>query len=99
MHVQLLYFHGCPHRVVAQQRLRSALATIGRRDQAVELVLVETSADAERLGFIGSPTLVVDGRDPFAKGGEHSALACRVYSTRWGQAGSPSVEQLVEVLS
>jgi len=42
---------------------------------------------------------VVDGRDPFAKGGEQSGLACRLYSTPQGPAGSPTIEQLVELLS
>ena len=97
--VQLLYFDGCPHWTVAEERLRLALASTGNGGQAIEHVLVETPEDAERLGFIGSPTVVVDGRDPFAKGGEQSALACRVYSTPQGPAGSPTIEQLVELLS
>ena len=99
MEVRLLYFDGCPHWTVAEERLRVALASIGSGGQAIEHVLVETPEDAERLGFIGSPTVVVDGRDPFAKGGEQSALACRVYSTPQGPEGSPTIEQLVEVLS
>ena len=99
VHVQLLYFEGCPHRIVAEERLRSALATIGRPDQAVEHVLVESPEDAERLGFIGSPTILVDGRDPFARGTEQAALACRVFTTPDGLAGAPTVGQLVEVLS
>lgn len=97
--VRLLYFDGCPHWSVAEERLRLALASMGSGGQAIERVLVETPEDAERLGFIGSPTVVVNGRDPFAKGGEQSALACRVYSTPQGPAGSPTIEQLVEVLS
>lgn len=97
--VRLLYLDGCPHWSVAEERLRLALASMGSGGQAIERVLVETPEDAERLGFIGSPTVVVNGRDPFAKGGEQSALACRVYSTPQGPAGSPTIEQLVEVLS
>lgn len=99
MDVRLLYFDGCPHWTGAEERLRTALASIGRDDQAIEHVLVETPEDAERLGFIGSPTVLVDGRDPFARGDEQPALACRVYSTPEGLAGSPTIEQLVEVLS
>lgn len=55
--------------------------------------------EAEELGFIGSPTVLVDGRDPFARGGEPVAMACRVFRTPDGLAGSPTVEQLVEALS
>ena len=60
---------------------------------------METPEEAERLAFIGSPTILVDGRDPFASGNEPSALACRVFTTPDGRAGCPTVEQLVEVLS
>jgi hypothetical protein len=99
MDVRLLYFDGCPHGPVAEGRLRSALAGVGRDDVAIERVFVETPEDADRLGFIGSPTILVDGRDPFANGDEQPALACRVFSTPEGRAGSPTVDQLVEVLS
>jgi hypothetical protein len=99
MGVSLLYSDGCPHRTVAVQRLGAALAEVGRGDDSVRHVLVETSEDAERLGFIGSPTILVDGKDPFAAGNEQPALACRVFNTPDGLAGSPTVEQLVEVFS
>ena len=98
MDVRLLYFDGCPHWVVAEERLRSALASIGRDDETIQRVLVETPEDAERLGFIGSPTILLDGRDPFATGNEQPALACRVFSTPDRRAGSPTVAQLVEAL-
>lgn len=99
MDVRLLYFDGCPHSAVAEQRLTSAMAIVGRGEQAIRRVLVETPEDAERLGFLGSPTILVDGRDPFATGDEQPALACRLFSTPDGRAGAPTVEQLVEVLS
>jgi hypothetical protein len=98
MDLRLLYFDGCPHWRVAEQRLRSALASAGLDDQ-VEHVLVETPEDAERLGFLGSPTILIDGHDPFARGDELPAMACRVFSTPNGLEGSPTVEQLADVLS
>lgn len=99
MDVRLLYLNGCPHWTVAEERLRSALASVGRDDEAIQRVLVETPEDAVRLGFIGSPTILLDGRDPFATGDEQAALACRVFSTPEGRAGSPTVGQLAEALS
>ncbi|HET7305024.1 MAG TPA: thioredoxin family protein [Segeticoccus sp.] len=98
MDVQLLYFDGCPHWTLAEERLHSALARAGRDDE-IRHVLVDTPEDAERLGFVGSPTILVDGHDPFASGEEQPALACRVFSTPNGAEGSPTVEQLVEALS
>lgn len=97
MDVRLLYFNECPHWTVAEERLRTALASTGGDDRAIEHVLVETRENAERSGFIGSPMVLVDGRNPFARGDEQPALACRVYSTPMGPTGSPTVEQ-VEVL-
>ncbi|GAB3885155.1 thioredoxin family protein [Terrabacter terrigena] len=99
MDVQLLYFDGCPNWLVAEERLRDALAVAGRGDARISRVLVETPQEAEQLGFIGSPTILLDGRDPFATGTERPALACRVFTTPEGRAGSPTVEQLVEALS
>ncbi|WP_353952203.1 thioredoxin family protein [Knoellia sp. S7-12] len=99
MDIRLLYLDGCPHVSVVEVRLKSALAIVGRGEETIQHVLVETPEDAERLGFIGSPTVLVDGTDPFATGDEHSALACRMFSTPDGRAGSPTVEQLAQVLS
>lgn len=97
--MSLLYFAGCPHRTLAEQRLYAALAAVGRTGEPVRHVLVENSEDADLLGFVGSPTILVDGKDPFRTGYEKPAFACRVYTTPEGLAGSPSVQQLVEVLA
>lgn len=59
---------------------------------------VETAEDAERLQFIGSPTVLINGRDPFAGAGKALGLTCRVYETPDGLAGSPTLEQLRESL-
>ncbi|MDU0314090.1 hypothetical protein RKE38_10375 [Phycicoccus sp. M110.8] len=60
---------------------------------------VESTEDADRLGFTGSPTILLDGTDPFPQPGEISALSCRVYTTPDGLAGSPTVEQLADALT
>ncbi|HKN81371.1 MAG TPA: thioredoxin family protein [Actinomycetota bacterium] len=99
MEVRLLYFEGCPHWQTMHDRLRAALRAEGMASVEPILVPVETAEDAERLRFIGSPTMLVDGRDPFAGGTEASfGLTCRVYQTLEGLAGSPSVEQLRSAL-
>ncbi|GEK19894.1 thioredoxin family protein [Cellulomonas xylanilytica] len=99
MDVTLRYFDGCPNWRLAQQRLRAALDCTGHGDVAIVLERVETAADAARVGFIGSPTILLDGVDPFGRPGATGSLSCRLYSTADGLAGSPSVDQLVEVLS
>lgn len=99
MKVELLYFDGCPNWMVADERLAEAAQLVSRDDLTVHRCKVDTEQDAIAVKFTGSPTILIDGQDPFATGDEHVGLACRVYSTPHGLAGSPSVEQMVEVLS
>ncbi len=95
----LRYFDGCPHWRTAYERVNEVLAEIGDDAVAVALERVETPEDAERLRFAGSPTVLVNGEDPFE--GEVAGgygLSCRVYQTPEGPAGFPTKEQLREVL-
>jgi hypothetical protein len=98
MRVTLRHFEGCPNWQTADARLRTVLDSTGHRDVIVTYEKVETPEDAERLGFIGSPTVLVAGSDPFAWPGAPEGLARRVCITPDGLAGSPTLEQLTEVL-
>lgn len=89
--VQLLYFDGCPNWRLMEARLGVLAAELGFD---VEQVLVESEEDAERWAFHGSPSVLIDGRDPFAPAGAAVGLACRIYSTPSGVHGSPTLEQL-----
>ena len=99
MRVELLYFDGCPNWSVADERLADALRAARTDGVSVERRRVETIEDAEALGFLGSPTIRIDGTDPFASGVERVGLACRVYATPAGISGSPTTDQLVAVMS
>jgi len=96
--VILRYFDGCPNWHTTQTRLREALDSTGHADTPVGHQRVETQEDAERLRFVGSPTVLVDGHDPFLTPGAPVGLACRVYRTPEGLRGSPTLEQLRQVL-
>ncbi|MDQ4131223.1 MAG: thioredoxin family protein [Actinomycetota bacterium] len=97
MRVQLLYFAGCPSWRLADERL-SALAV--ERGFELERRKVETPEQAAELGFRGSPTILVDGRDPFGEDDEPlEGLSCRVYHTPEGPTGVPTDEQLRDALS
>lgn len=98
MDVALVYFDGCPHWQVADERLREALAQAGQGDVAVEYRTVSTREEAEAAEFRGSPTVLVNGRDPFLDRESPVGLSCRVYRTDDGLAGSPTVRQLIGVL-
>jgi len=61
--------------------------------------LVDTLEDAERVGFHGSPSILVDGVDVFAGPNAAVGLSCRVYRTPDGPAGAPTMEQLRAALT
>jgi hypothetical protein len=98
MNVQLLHFTACPHWRTVHARLTEALTRAGLPGQPVELVEVGNDEDAEALLFPGSPTVRLDGNDPFPHADGAHGLTCRVYRTPDGLAGSPTVEQLTEAL-
>jgi hypothetical protein len=96
MEITLQYFDGCPNWRAADRRL-TELAS-GRPDLTLRRELVVTAEQAERIGFRGSPTILVDGVDPFAHPNAPVGLACRIYTTPVGPAGAPTMAQLREVL-
>lgn len=95
--VTVLYFAECPSWQTALARVHAAAGQAGVA-VSVTVLAVATEQDADRLGFTGSPTILVDGVDPFAQPNVVPALACRVYPTSAGLAGSPTVNQLVDAL-
>jgi hypothetical protein len=97
--VRVQYVSDCPHRDVAEERVRAALAKLDRRDITVVLECVRSSAEAEQLAFRGSPTVLLNGHDPFADPGGPIGLSCRCYLTEDGMEGAPSVGQLAAALA
>jgi len=97
MDVTLLYFEGCPNWRVVDERL--ATIASARSDISVTRRVVESIDEAERLGFHGSPSILVDGEDAFADADTAVGLFCRVYRTPGGPAGAPTVDQLRAVLT
>ncbi len=88
--VEILYFDGCPNH-------EPALALVERvsRDLAIEpeirLVDVPDQESAQRVRFLGSPTIRVGGRDvePGADERTDYGLSCRVFRTASGFSGEP----------
>ncbi|GJF15596.1 hypothetical protein NGTWS1803_00650 [Mycolicibacterium cyprinidarum] len=94
--VVLLYVDGCPNWSTAKDRLTEAVRLAGRTDTEIEYRRIETSEEAAACGFIGSPTILIDGRDPFAEPGAQASVSCRIYRTPEGLSGAPTVAQLRE---
>lgn len=88
--VEILYFDGCPNH-------ESAVALVERIDRElgtgaeVRLVNVPDREAANRLRFLGSPTIRVDGVDVDPRTEERNdyALSCRIFTTDHGPAGQP----------
>ena len=94
MKAQVLFIDDCPHLQTVVDRLREA-SRVAEADLAIEQRRVTDTDDAQRLSFGGSPSILLDGWDPFPFP-QVGALACRLYaSPDGGLAGAPSVEQLV----
>ncbi|HWB72145.1 MAG TPA: hypothetical protein VG452_07995 [Egibacteraceae bacterium] len=98
MEITLQYFDGCPGWRAADANLREALRLAGIPDAEVRYQKVETPQEARRVGFRGSPSLLIDGEDPFADPGAPAGLSCRIYQTPSGPAAAPSTAQLHEAL-
>jgi hypothetical protein len=90
MKIELLYFDGCPSYLELLPRLRELLASEGI-DVEVELRRVETSEQAERERFLGSPTVRIDGEDVDPSAGDRHGfgLECRLYRTEEGLLRTP----------
>ncbi|WP_084620701.1 hypothetical protein [Agromyces italicus] len=94
MRAEVLHIEECPSWEDAGRGLRSALDATGHRDVAITFTLIASAADATRLPFAGSPTILIDGQDLFPSDGRTTDLACRVYLTPKGLAGRPTQEQV-----
>lgn len=90
MELTIQYFDECPNWRVAERRLREALSELGQPDHPIRRQRVESPEEAERVGFAGSPTILVDGVDPFADPLGPAGFACRVY----GGDAAPTVAQI-----
>jgi hypothetical protein len=94
MKLEILQVPGCP----GADLLDARLAELGH--SRVIRRVVTSQADAERLGLTGSPTLLVDGADPFARPGQPPSVSCRLYLDEQGRhSPAPSPGQLRAALS
>lgn len=91
MKLEILQVTECPNAGMIAQRVRQAIADTPVDIEIAHCVIddADTAADA---GMTGSPTLLVDGRDPFPAPGLVPSVSCRLYRTEDGGVdGAPTV--------
>ena len=93
MKVEVLYFEGCPNHTATVQRVREALQS-ENETAVVQEVEVRTQGDAESMGFLGSPSVRINGLDiePEARNPNSYGLSCRTYLDGAKRSGVPSRE-------
>src|ERR671912_756652 len=91
--IQVLYLPECPNYLPALDAVRQAIAAEHVSAQ-IESIEVPDTVAAESLGFLGSASVGVNGRD-IDPGIDQTAaigLYCRTYLTAGRPNGTPSVE-------
>ena len=88
--LEVLHIPDCPNLPLLLDRLRQAT------DLAVTTREVRTADEATAAGMAGSPTLLIDGVDPFGTpDARDCGLSCRLYRDEQGRiAPAPTIEQL-----
>lgn len=97
VHVEVLVVPDCPNEAAAIELIQTAVADTGVA-ATITRTVIATEQQASERGFTGSPTLLLNGTDPFAQPGQPVALACRVYPTPNGLRGVPPLTELRRAL-
>ncbi|MFF3688064.1 organomercurial lyase [Streptomyces sp. NPDC002187] len=97
MQITVLTVPDCPNAPLVRERIDAALQG---READVQLVEVRDEAEAARWGMTGSPTVLLDGVDPFGQEGAEPSVSCRLYQGADGRFdGAPSADALVQALT
>jgi mercuric ion transport protein len=91
MRVEVLYFEGCPNHAPTVERVRAELVSRGLPKE-IEEVEIHNPEEAVSLGFLGSPTVRINGLDiePEARDLAAYGMSCRTYVEGTTRSGSPS---------
>jgi proline dehydrogenase len=98
MRIELLVTPDCPHARNTEEIVRRTLSEDGR-EPSVDRVYITDLDHAAGLGFRGSPTVRIDGRDVVPPDGLPINLGCRLYRQPDGSLGGvvPAEEILAEI--
>lgn len=95
--VTVLTVPDCPNAPLVRERITEALEG---RAVPVEWIEVQDADEASRQGMTGSPTVLLDGIDPFSSDEAQPSLSCRLYRHADGTTdGAPTVADLRRALT
>ena len=99
--VELLWWEGCPSTEEALNLLRGAMSELGLDPSTIRVTEIQTDDEARSAGFVGSPTILVDGADVQPPDPDDEiGLTCRIYRSRDGRVSPlPDPEDLKAALS
>jgi hypothetical protein len=98
MELVVLSVPDCPNVALLDDQL--AVLLIGRDDVQVVHRQISDLNQANREGMYGSPTLLVDGTDPFADPDAAPSVSCRLFPDDRGHLQrSPSLAALAAALT
>ena len=95
-HVELQWWAGCPSTDRALAELREALADVGLGGVEVDVREIRTKSEAEATGFVGSPTILIDGADSVSIGDGSSAKIGDGSSAKIGDGSSAEIDDEAE---
>jgi glutaredoxin len=91
-------FEGCPNCSATRSLVEKTIRELHLQAD-VEDIQVRNENEAQRYGFLGSPTVQVDGQDiETSRRKEAASFSCRVYRTREGVTGVPPKDLLLDAL-
>ena len=89
MVIRVMTFEGCPNCEATKVLIEETVKEL-RVQADIEAIQVGNKEEAELYGFLGSPTIQVDGQEIEAgRRGEKASFSCRVYRTPNGTSGVP----------
>src|SRR5229473_7118800 len=99
MKIEVLYFDGCPNHKPTVERVQELLREEGVSAEVLE-VNVSDASIAQRVGFLGSPSVRVNGLDvePETRAARDYGMMCRTYSVDGRREGLPSREMLRQAI-
>ena len=98
MVIRVLTFEGCPSCEATRRLVEETVKELQIKAE-IDPVQVDGEDEARRQGFLGSPTVQIDGKDIEVSRREGKAgFACRLYRTPNGVSGVPPKSLLVAAI-